>query len=913
MRLYRCLLYLCPASLRRDYGASMEETFARRMADARAAGGWRPAQVWTREILGTIALAVTLAVTERWPARARARRPRLQLERPHSRKAIPMQAMRKEIRYAARRLARNPSFTLPAILTLALAIGANASIFAVVQRVVLNPLPYPDSDRVIVLDHGARGLNMASGIGITDGLYYHYRDRTRTLEHLALYSVGEATVADRGEPDRIRVATVTPSLAPVLQTAPALGRWFTNGEGEPGAAPVAVLSHGLWMRRYGGDAGIVGRSISLNGVPTEVIGVMAPAFGFPDTHVHAWTPLAMTRAKGFGIFVFNGVARMREGVTVATARADLDTAIAAIPQVFPEYPRGIGYNLHLMAVPLTLKESIVGGVARALWILLASVGLVLLIACANVANLFLVRAEAQQRDIAIRRALGAGGAGVARFFLAESLLLSAAGGAFGFGLAWGAVRLLVAAAPASLPRLDEVQVDGTVAAFTLLLAAGVALACGVLPLLRTAPLVSSLHSGGRAQTASRSRHRLRHALMGAQVALALVLLVFSGLMVRSFQNMRAMDPGFDPRSALTFRVGLTARDYPDRTAVVAAHHRMLDRFGALPGVTAASATSCLPLVKDADCFGNTLFVDGRPFPVNALPPAVSFRAVAAEYFAATGIRVVRGRGIDRHDVDHATPSVVINQALARAYFPDQDPIGQRIASSGYHAPIWLTIVGIAANTPSATLVEPRPMPAVYMPMSLARGPETPVSALIGPGISVMSYVLRTATPPRDLVPAVRSAIHDVDANLPMVQVRTLQDVMDEASSHMAFTMVLLAIAAAVALMLGAIGIYGVMSYIVSQRRAEIGLRLALGAEPRRVVEMIVRQGAIVTIAGAITGLAAALAGSRVLGSLLYGVSARDPGVFAATTLALLAVALFACWLPARRAARLNPLDALRAD
>ena len=351
-----------------------------------------------------------------------------------------MQAMRKEFQYAARRLARTPSFTLPAVLTLALAIGANTSIFAVVQRVVLNPLPYPDSDRVVVLDHSARGLNMTSGIGMTEGLYYHYRDRTRSLEHMALFNVSEATLADRGEPDRIRIATVTPSLGSVLKVSPALGRWFTEAEGERGAAKVAVLSHGLWMRRYGGDATIVGRSVSLHGVPTEVVGVMPPAFAFPDTHVHAWTPATIERSAGFGVFTFNGVARVRNGVTLSAVRADLDTAIAALPQAYPEYPKGIGYNLHLAAAPLELKEAIVGGVARNLWILLASVGLVLLIACANVANLFLVRAESQQRDIAIRRALGAGGSGVARFFLSESLLLSATGGAIGFGLAWAAVE-----------------------------------------------------------------------------------------------------------------------------------------------------------------------------------------------------------------------------------------------------------------------------------------------------------------------------------------------------------------------------------------------------------------------------------------------------------------------------------------
>jgi putative ABC transport system permease protein len=821
--------------------------------------------------------------------------------------------MHREIRYAARRLWRSPAFTLPAILTLALAIGANASIFAVVQHVVLNPLPYPDSDRVIVLDHGALGLNMQSGIAMAEGLYFQYLDRVRTLEHLALYSTSEATLTGSGEPERIRVTAVTPSLASVLRVSPSLGRWFTDAEGDRGSAHVAVLSHGLWMRRYGGDASILGRTISLHGVATEVIGVMPPAFAFPDTQVDAWTATSVTRATGFGLFEYNGIARMRPGVTLQAAQADLTAAIATIPQVYPEYPKGIGYHLDLIAVPRTLKEATVGHVARGLWILLASVGLVLLIACANVANLFLVRAEAQQRDIAIRRALGAGGSGVARYFLSESVLLSIAGGAIGFGLAWGAVRLLVATAPTSLPRLDEVRVDGIAAAFTLLLAVGVAIACGVMPMLRAAPLVASLNSGGRAQTASRSRHRLRHVLMGAQVALALVLLVSSGLMVRSFQKLRAMDPGFDASSALTFRVALPARDYPDRRATVAAHHALLDRLATLPGVSVASATSCLPLAEDADCFGNTMFVDGRPFPKDSLPPVVSFRAIAGDYFAANGIRLLRGRGIDRRDVDHSDPVVVINQALARAYFPNQDPIGQRIASSRPGGLIWLTIVGIATDTPSTTLVEPRRMPAVYMPMSMARGPETPISALIGPGVSVMSYVLRTTTPPRDLVPSVRRTIHAVDANLPIVQVQTLQDMLDHASAYMAFTMVLLAIAASVALLLGAIGIYGVMSYIVSQRRAEIGLRLALGAEPSGVVGMIVRQGAIVTVAGTAAGLAIALAGSQVLSALLYEVSARDPAVFAGTTLALLAIALFACWLPARRAARQNPLDALRAE
>jgi putative ABC transport system permease protein len=402
-------------------------------------------------------------------------------------------------------------------------------------------------------------------------------------------------------------------------------------------------------------------------------------------------------------------------------------------------------------------------------------------------------------------------------------------------------------------------------------------------------------------------------LMGVQVALALVLLVFSGLMVRSFQKLRAMDPGFDAHSALTFRLGLAARDYPDRRATIAAHHALLDRLAALPGVNVASATSSLPLAEDADCFGNTLFVDGRPFPTGSLPPGVSFRAVAGDYFAATGIRLLRGRGITRQDIDHNEPVAVVNQALVRAYFQDQhqDPIGQRIASSRPNGLIWLTIVGIASDTPSRTLVEPSPMPAVYMPMSSARGPEMPVTTLIGPSITVMSYVLRTTTPPHSLVPSVRRVIHDVDADLPIVQVRTLEDMLDRASAYMAFTMQLIAIAAGVALLLGVIGIYGVMSYIVSQRTNEIGIRLALGADPGRVARAVVWQGAVVALAGIAVGVATALMTGRLLESLLYGISPRDPLVFATMTIALFAVALLACWIPARRAASIDPNQALR--
>jgi putative ABC transport system permease protein len=826
----------------------------------------------------------------------------------------------KDVIFAARRLVRSPAFTLASVLTLALAIGANASIFAVVQRVVRNPLPYPDADRLIDVDHGAQLLNLPTGLGMTRGLYYQYLARARTLDGVALYAADPVTLTGSGEPERIRVARTTATLAPVMRVWPALGRWFTDAEGVPGAPRVAVLSHGLWVRRYGSDSGILGRAVTLNGVPTEVIGVMPASFAFPDSRVDVWIAEPIARSMGFGIWTFRGVARLRDGATIADARAELNGLIGDLPQAYPGDPNAIGNGeqIKLFAAPQTLKDMILGNVARGLWILLASVGLVLLVACANVANLFLVRSEARQREVAVRLALGAGRLGIARYVLAESALLSITGGVIGLALAWGAARLLVTIGPANLPRLAEVRLDGVSVAYTLALSTAAALTFGAIQLWRGRPLAASLHESGRGNTASRGRHRARRLLMGGQVALALVLLAASGLIGRSFQKLRAVDPGFNPASALTFSVGLPDRDYPSRAAAVAAHEAMLDRLSTLPGVTAVTASTCLPLA--GGCFGNTVMVEGRAVPPGTVPPIALFRAVAGGYFEAMGIRLLRGRGITRSDVDRSEPAVVVNQAFAGRFFPNQDAIGARVSSM--RAPArpgeapnlaWLTIVGIASNTPMTSLGEPDPASQLYMPMSIAGGPDFPMPSLVGPNISVMSYVVRSPTSVSGLMPSVRRAIDSIDPQLALAQARTLQDTLDRASAQMAFMTILLAIAAGVALTLGVIGIYGVMSYVVTQRTGEIGVRLALGAEPASVARMIVRQGALVALAGMAIGLATALAGSRLIESLLYGVDSRDPGVFAATTLTLFAVALLACWLPARRAARLDPLDALRAD
>ncbi|PYR21611.1 MAG: multidrug ABC transporter substrate-binding protein [Acidobacteria bacterium] len=834
--------------------------------------------------------------------------------------AMSVENIWKEAGFAARRLVRSPAFSVAAVLTLALAIGANAAIFAVVQRVLLNPLPYPDSDRLVDVDHGSQRLNLPSGLGITRGYYYQYLERSHTLDGIALYAAENATLTGDGEPERIRTTRATASLATVLRVGPAIGRWFSEDEGQPGGPQRVVLSHGLWIRRYGGDPGILGRTINLGGVSMDVIGVMPQGFAFPDPRVDAWTPQQITRSMGFGIWLYGAVARLRDGVTVADARTEMNTLIADITRAFPgdEFAAGNSAGIALFSTVRTLKEAMVGAVARALWILLVSVGLVLLVACANVANLFLVRSDARQREVAVRVALGAGRSGIARYFLAESVLLSVAGGALGLAIACGAVRLVVSAGPATLPRLAEIRVDGVAVAYTLFLSVVTAFVFGAIPLWRSIPLGPALNESGRGNTATRSRHHARRLLMGGQVALALTLLIASGLMVRSFQKMRDVDPGFNPDSVLTFRIGLPDRAYPTRAAAVAAHLAILDRLAALPGVVAVSASSGLPL--GSGCMGNTLLVQNRPIPPGTTPPIARFCAVAGGYFEAMGMRLLGGRRITRDDVERSLPVVVVNEALAKRVFPNQNPLGQYVSSNapparaeGAPGPTPLEIVGVVSNTPSRSLAEPDAASQLYMPMSIAGGPGIPPTALLGPDVALMAFVVRSSTPPSALLPSVRGAVSLVDPKLALALVTTLQAMVDSASAQMAFTMVLLAVAAGVALMLGVIGIYGVMSYIVSQRTAEIGVRLALGAEPRSVAAMILRQGGAVAVAGAVVGLVAAFAGSRLIASLLFGISPHDPAVFAATTVLLLIVAALACWLPARGAARLSPVEALRAD
>jgi len=833
-----------------------------------------------------------------------------------------------DLRHALRRLARTPVFALAASLTLCLALGANATVFALLRGVVLNPLPYPHSDRLIELDHGSTVLRLPAGIGMTSGLYYQF-SRAGTLEGLAIHRSLAGTIVRDGRPERIAIAFTTADLARVLQVGPSLGRWFSEDESAPGGRAVAVLSYGLWVRRFGADPGIVNENVTLDGVPTQIVGVMPASFAFPDTGIEAWVPARVSRAMGFAVpFGYRGVARLKPGVTIEAARAELNTLIADLPNVYPG-DRAVEGNIRrggLSSAAVPLKEATIGSAANGLWVLLAAMALLLLVACANIGNLVLVRADGRQREVSVRRALGATFADVVRFFLSESLLLAAIGVLGGLAIASAALQALIANGPTTLPRLHEVRIDAVTITFTMALGLVACVMFGLIPLLRSLTFASSLRDGGRGTTASPRQHRTRHVLMAGQVALALALLVGAALMVRSYDRLRAIDLGFNPQAALTFRVGLPARDYPTRAAAVTAHRAILERLAREPGVEAVSASSGLPLADT--CFGNAIFVRGQNVPDGTRAPIARLCAATEGYVAAMGLRLLRGRDLERADVDRARTNVLVNEAFVRTVLGGTDPIGKQVKSNAppppsartvdgafewEGGPPWLTIVGVVSNTPFETLTEPAPVAVLYMPLSIAGGPDIPNIAMLGPTTSAATFVVRTTVAPATLTAAVQRAVQGVDSSLAVAQVMTLQSLVDRDAAQMALTMALLVIAAAGGLAIGIIGIYGVIAYAVSQRRSEIGVRLALGASPGTVVSMIVKQGAVVALAGVAAGLALAASGSGVLGSLLFGVSPHDPLVFVGVSTLLAVVAVVACWLPARSAARISPTEALRAE
>ena len=812
------------------------------------------------------------------------------------------------LRAAWRRAAAGPGFTLAAVATLAVGIGANAAIFSIVNAVLLRPLPVPDSERLVMLRHAAPGLGQLGELPMSDALYFFYAEESRTLDGVAAYRDEQASFTGPENPRRVQAARVTASFFEVVRTAPRLGRGFTPEDDRPGAAPVAVLADGLWRTRFGADPGVVGRVVDLDGARVEVVGVMPPGFRFSRPAAALWRPMGLDRDDTqLGAFGVNGVARLAAGSTLEQAQAELGAMLSNLEDVFPdEGAAPILADAGFRPLVGRAREVVVGDVAATLWTLLGAAAFLLLIACANVANLFLVRSEARRGEMAVRAALGAGRGRLVGSVFAESLALGVAGGLAALPLAAAAVRLLVRFGPRALPRLDEISIDAAVLLFGFAASVAAGLLFGVLPAWRARAAASAAHpaAGARGASAGRERQFARRGLVVVQIALALTLLVGSGLSVRSFQKLAAVDPGFDPADVLTFGLALPRRDYETDESRLAFHRQAVERLRALPGAVGAAAASTVPLGGEMSGSGHA--VEGRPLADGEVWPVFLWKRVSPAYFDAMRVALVEGRVFDALDGERDAPVVVVSRAVARAQWPGESAIGKGIRGGGppeEEGDEWTRVVGVVDDVRETALHE-EPPPMVYYPIP---------GVVAGGGVPpVMRYVVR-APNAAALAGAVRETVRGLDPTLPVADVETLETLVGRARGERAFVMVLLVVAAALALLLGSIGLYGVVSCAVAQRRREIAIRVAVGAQAADVRRLVLAEAGWMAGAGVAAGVASAVASTRRLQALLFETAPLDPVVFGAVSLLLAAICLLASWLPARRAAGIDPMTILRAE
>jgi putative ABC transport system permease protein len=809
-----------------------------------------------------------------------------------------------DLRFGARMLVKQPGFSLIAVLTLGLGIGANTAIFSLIDAVLLQELPYREPGRVVVL--WASTPRRASEAPLASADIAAWRAGTQGFAQVTAFMPQTADLTEQGEPERIGGTAVTPEFFQTIGIAPLLGRAFTPAESQPGAASVGLISHSLWQRRFGADPALLGKEILVNDNKLTIIGILPPGFDFPRagelpsllpfaSRTDIWLPLKL-HAQQWGSRnerYLTTLARLKPGVSFSQAQAELNLYAARQAQEFPDTHAGSSVSL----VPL--HQQMAGKSRTALRLLFAAVGLLLLIACVNVANLLLARGVARQRELAIRAALGAGRARIVRQVLAESLLLSVLGGGLGLLCAAWCLRLVVLLSPANLPRLENVSLNTTVLLFTLLIALLTGIVFGLLPAWQMSRinLRDSLNEGGRGADSPVS-HAVRSWLIAGEVALAVVLLVGAGLLVRSLLRVQAIDPGFKATSVLSFDLSLPGSRYADDARRAAFYQTLFARLAALPGVRGAGAISYLPLGGGGNWGG--FDIEGMP----DLPDqryVTERRMVTPGYFAALNIGVQRGRDFTPEDDSSHSPVVVINETLARQYFGDADPIGRRLRM-GRNNPnnSWRTIVGVVRDVKSETL-EAETMPQAYFPLTQWAHSNT------------MSVVVQVEGDPLALVSAVRAEMKALDPYLPLANVRTLAQVRSAATSARRFNVILLGLFAGTALLLTVVGLYGVIAYLVGRREREIGIRLALGAGQAAIQRLIVMQGMKPVIVGGAIGLLAALALTRWMQSLLFGVSAADPLTFILVPLLLAAVALLACWIPARRATKVDPMIALRYE
>jgi putative ABC transport system permease protein len=825
--------------------------------------------------------------------------------------------MLQDLRHAARGLIRTPGFTLVAVLTLALGIGATSSMFTVVNRVVFDPLPFPHADRLVLL-WGSKPHEGQLELPFSQPDFEDLRAGSRSYDSLAAWALGRANVTGPAEPEQVQFAVVTGNFFDVLGVRPALGRTLTTAEERPGTAPVALISHALWQRRFAGAADAVGATLTVDGRAVQVVGVLPAGFSFLTfpAATDLWMPLGADPFDGRrfarGARSMGVLGRLKTGVTLSQARAEADTTAAGLAAKYPRFNTGRLFRL----VPL--RDQVVRGVKDAALVLLAAVSFVLLIACANVASLLLARATTRQRELTIRAALGASRRRLIRYQLAESAILAAAGGSAGILVAVWLVDLLVAIPyrtdslfiPYSVPR-SAIGVDATVLAFTAALTFATAFVFGLVPAWTASrPRVTdALRSGGRA-TAGHRHQGARGALVVVEVALALVLLVTAGLTVRSFLRLQQVDPGFSPSGVLSLQVALPREPYADPQRIARFYSEALDRLSAMPGVTGAAAVEYLPL---SGLDGSTgFYIDGRPAPARADAQQTHYRSVSGDYFPVMRIALAAGRPFSDRDAAGAPRVAIVNETMARQYWPGENPIGRRVAldfeAMRFHPdrapdldiPSGLReIVGIVRDIRHDSL-RSIPVPELYMPYQ-----QRPVAG--------MTLVVRSSGDPLALAAPAREAIRAIDPNQPIAHVETLSDLLAASVAPPRTSFVLLSVFAAVALALAMVGVYGLLSYTVVQRTPELGIRLALGGQPADIRLLILRDGLRLVLAGVLLGVPAALALAHALRSLLFGVAPTDAVTLVGAVATLVAVASIACYVPALRATRVDPMGALRSE
>jgi len=798
-----------------------------------------------------------------------------------------------------RRLRQAPVFTAITLLTLAVGIGANTAIFSVVEGVLLKPLAYPHPEQLIGVWHNAAAIGFDK-LNMAPSIYFIDREQNKTLQDIGMYHGDSLSITGDGQPVQVRGLNVTDGTLPILGVKP---------------PQTAVISYEYWQHRFGGSRSVIGRSIVADGTAREIIGVLPKGFHFLDWQDAAVIlPMQWDRSKiKLGNFSYEALARLKPGVTIAQANADLARLMPVVLRSFPP-PDGASLSLfenaHIVPALNPLKQDVVGNVGNVLWVLMGSLAVVLLVACANVANLLLVRVEGRRQELAIRMALGAGRRRVVAGLLFESVFLGFAGSLLGLGLAWGALRALVAAAPAGLPRLHEIGIDVPVLLFTVGLALFVGLVIGAIPAFKYAggTLYRGLHEGGRAQSQGRERHRARKTLVVVQVALALVLLVCSGLMIRTFVALTHVDPGFtSPDTLQTFRIFVPETRVPDtqRAGVVRLEQAIADKLRALPGVSSVAISTAIPL--DHRSSNDPIFARDRVYKDGELPPIRRFKYVSPGFFATLGTPLTTGRDFTWTDTYQKRPVAIISQNLAREYWGSPaNALGKEIRVGTTDT--WRRIVGVAGNIHDDGVGKPAPK-SVYWP--LLQDHFEGQSEVVRRSVAFAIRSQRAGS--AEFMKEVRTAVWSVDSDLPLAEPTTVGTLYTKSMARTSFTLVMLCVAGAMALLLGLIGIYGVISYAVSQRTREIGIRMALGAQREALTALFVRQGLWLTGIGIVFGLAAAFLSMRLMSSLLFGVSPMDPGTYILVSAALVGVAWLACYLPSRRAAAVNPAHALRAE